>query len=258
MAKQHELLAAEKTVNSAWAELLTETHKKLKNPDTYFHGFSRTLAMLEESDANQATEESERTEKPVTTTVYDTMDWALKIFLRAEKLQHQKNCTNQRAKGTVMWEGAPFLSDLPVDELMGLEKRLTQIRQLFLDIPTLDASKHWVRAPSIGAHIWQVQYPVDKLRTDKRLQVVSMAKATEHHPEQVHTEHKDVPVGKYSTILRSGEATAVQKSEVIKRIDDLLVEVKAARQRANETEVVDGGTFAEDLVDFLLEPLLQN
>ena len=258
MAKQHELLAAEKTTTTAWSELLLETRKKFGNPDTYYHGHSRTLSMLEQSDANIATEEAERSEKPVTTTVFDTLEWAFGIFERAEQLQYQKNQTNTRAKATIMWKGAPFLEDVPVDELMGLEKRLLQIRELMLVVPTLDASKHWQKAPQLGPHIWEVKFPIEKTKGDKRLQVVTMSEATEHHPAQVHTEHKDVPVGKYTTIQRSGEATAVQKSEAIRRIDDFLIEVKSARMRANETEVVQSESFAQELVEFLLEPFLMN
>lgn len=254
MAKQHEILAAEKTVVSAWKELLADTQKKFKKPDM-FHGHSRSLSMIADSPANKALEDSERSEQPVITTVYSTLDWMLKIFHRAESLQYQKNVTNRKAVGTVMWEGAPFLTDVPVDELMGLEKRLVELRALFQDAPTLDASKHWVPAPHIGDHVWELKHPIDKVKTDKVLTPHTLYEATEHQPAQVHIEHRDLPVGKYTTVLRSGEITAVQKSDLLKRMDDLLVQVKAARMRANETEVADAGTFAQDLVDFLLEPL---
>lgn len=139
MAKLHELLAAEKTPTGAWNQLFEDTLKKFKNPAHFFDGHSRSLAMIEDSPANKAVEDQNREEKPVTTTVFDTLDYALEIFGRAEDLQFQKNKTNQKAVGTVMWRGAPLLVDMPVDELLGLEARLTKLRLLYAEVPTLDA-----------------------------------------------------------------------------------------------------------------------
>ena len=64
---------------------------------------------------------------------------------------------------------------------------------------------------------------------------------------------KDMVVGKFTTIKRSGAATALQKAEAIKRIDELLVEIKQARMRANETEA-EKGSVAKVLVNLILEP----
>src|SRR5262245_18916338 len=154
MAKLHELLAAEKTPTSAWNQLFEDTLKKFKNPTHFFDGHSKSLQMIEDSPANKAIEDQAREEKPVTTTVYDTLEYALEIFGRAEDLQYQKNATNRRATGTVMWRGAPLLADMPVDELLGLEARLTRMRLLLAEVPTLDATKHWKPASTIGAHVF--------------------------------------------------------------------------------------------------------
>jgi hypothetical protein len=254
MAKLHELLAAEKTPTGAWNQLYEATLKKFKNVSHFFDGHSKSLAMIEENPANKAVEDQAREEKPVTTTVFETLEYALDIFARAEDLQHQKNRTNQNAKGTVMWRGAPLLQDLPVDELLGLEARLSRLRLLFAEIPTLDATKHWKAADNIGAFVWQTQFPEETTKTEKQVVPITLKEATKEHPAQVQPIQKDVVVGKFTTIKRSGAATALQKAEAIKRIDELLVEVKQARMRANETEVEDG-RIAKTLTSLLLEPL---
>src|SRR6185295_6335886 len=117
MAKLHELLAAEKTPTGAWNQLYEDTMKKFKNGVHFFEGHSKSLAMIEESDSNKAIEAAAREEKPVTTTVYDTLEYALEIFGRAEDLQYQKNATNREATATVSWRGKVLLADMPVDEL---------------------------------------------------------------------------------------------------------------------------------------------
>lgn len=252
MPKLHELLAAEKTPNGAWNTLFEETLKKFKNTAHFFDGHSKTLSMIEGTEANKALEEQNREEKPVTTTVFATLEYALEIFGKAEDLQAQKNATNRKATGTVLWRGQPLLSNLPVDELLGLEARLTKIRQLFAEAPTLDATKHWV-ASQAGERIWELQYPEATTKTQKTVVPVELSKATDKHPAQVNAVTADIVVGTFRLIKRSGAATAIQKSEALKRIDELLIEIKQARMRANETEV-DQARVAEVLLPLLLEP----
>jgi hypothetical protein len=252
--KLHEVLAAEKTPNAAWNQVREGTMKKFHNTSHYYDGHSKSLAMIEDTPANKNIEDQCREEKPVTTTVFQTLDYALDIYRKAEDLQYQKNSANQQAVGTVLWNGEPFLVDMPVDQLLGLEARLTKMRELFTHIPTLDATKHWELDPDIGDHIWALKHPEETTKTEKKHVPIEASPATKEHPAQVHLATKDEVVGKFTTIKRSGAATALQKAEAIKRIDDLIVEIKQARMRANETEV-GKGTIADKVVGLLLEPL---
>lgn len=252
MAKLHELLAAEKTPTGAWNQLYEDTLKKFKNPAHFFQGHSKSLKMIVDSPENAATEDQNRDEKPVTTTVHETLEYALDIFARAEDLQYQKNKTNTDAFGTVMWRGAPLLSGLPVDELLGLEARLLRLRQLFAEMPTLDATKHWNQ--SSLRDVWELSFPEETTKTEKVIIPVVMSPATDKHPAQVQAVGKDNVVGKFSLVKRSGEATAQQKADMLKTIDELMIEVKQARMRANETEAVTE-KIASRIVALLLEPL---
>jgi hypothetical protein len=252
MAKLHELLAAEKTPTGAWNQLYEDTLKKFKNPSHFFLGHSKSLKMIVDSPENDATQDQNRDEKPVTTTVAETLDYALDLFAKSEDLQYQKNKTNTMAAGTVMWRGAPLLLDMPVDELLGLEARLVRLRQLFAEIPTLDATKAWIRSPL--DNVWQLQYPEETVKTEKVVVPVIMAPATDKHPAQVQAVGKDNVVGKFTLMKRSGEATAQQKADMLKIVDELLVETKQARMRANETEAVRE-QIGQRIVAILLEPL---
>lgn len=253
MAKLHELLAAEKTPKAAWNVLLEETKKKFKNTANYFDGHSKSLSMIEDTPANKHTEAQNREDKPVTTTVYDTLEYALDLFGKHEDLQFQKNSTNRQAGGTVMWKGQPLLADVPVDELLGLEARLTELRKLYEDVPTLDATKYWVQDTNTGAHVWRTKHPEETTKTEKQNIPVVLSPATVEHPANVQVFPKDVVIGKFSTSRRSGSATALQKAEALKRVDELIVEIKQARMRANET-VVEAGKISDILLPLLLEP----
>lgn len=253
MSKLHELLAAEKTPNAAWNQLYEDTLKKFKNPSHFFDGHSKSLKMIEGTPENEVIEQQAREEKPVTTSVYETLEYALDIYGKAEDLQFQKNKTNQIATGDVEFNGQVILKEMPVDELLGLEARLVKIRQLIGEVPTLDATKHWIRAENISDFVWQTEYPDETTKTDKQVIPVVMAEATHEHPAQVQAVGKDVVVGKYSITRRSGSATAFQKAEAIKRIDNLLVEIKQARMRANETEA-EKGKVSDIIISLILEP----
>lgn len=257
MSKLHELLAAEKTPTGAWNQLYEDTLKKFKNPTHYFDGHSKSLAMIEDSAANKATEDQAREEKPVTTTVFDTLEYALDLFGKAEDLQYQKNETNRQATGTVLWKGEALLKEMPVDELLGLEARLTKLRALYAEVPTLDATKHWVPAENIGLHVWATKHPEETTKTEKQVIPIVMSPATKEHPAQISAAQKDVVVGKFTTIKRSGSATALQKADALKRIDELLIEIKQARMRANETAVISG-SISDVLLPLLLEPFQNN
>jgi hypothetical protein len=208
--------------------------------------------MIADSPENAAVEDQNREEKPVTTTVVDTLEYALDIFARAEDLQYQKNKTNTKALGTVNFRGTPILLDIPVDELLGLENRLAKMRQLFEAIPTIDATKDWVTSPMRA--VWATKYPEETVKTEKVVVPVIMSPATDKHPAQVQAIGKDVVVGKFTVVKRTGEATAQQKADMIKVVDELIVEIKQARMRANETEAVTD-KIASRLVALLIEPL---
>lgn len=250
----HELLAAEKTRNQAWEHLFAESMKKFHKAEEYYNGHSKSLQMLEENEGNKAIEAQAKEEKPVISSVYETLEWALGIYEKAEDLQFQKNLTQQRAVGTVYWRNQPLLIDMPVDQLLGLEARLRKVRELFGALPTLDAGRHWARAESMGPYIYETVHPDETTKTDKQVIPVVMSPATDRHPAQVQPVQKDIVVGRFKTIKRSGCATSIEKAEAIKVCDDLLAEIKQARMRANTTEVLPG-KFAKSIIDVLLEPL---
>lgn len=255
-AKLHELLAVQKTANSNWNKVREETLKKLKAVAHYFMGSLKTLKMLEDTPANKLLEEAGRTEKPLVTTVYATLDYALDLFVNSEDVAVGINATNSTARATVMWGDQPFLPDLPIDELLGLETRLPEIRELIESIPTLDMSVNWKLAPDIGKGVW-VSDPVQATKTDTTTVPVVLYEATKEHPAQIKESSKVSVVGLISTVSTTGVVTAAQKAEMISIISTLIIEVKKARMRANQTDVTDIKVGAK-IKELLLRPIKPN
>lgn len=254
MAKLHELLAAQKTRNTSWNQMYEDTLDKFKKADHYFAGHTRRLRMLTENEGNAAIEAGEREDRPVITTVQETLKDALEAFVNAEDVQFQKNKAKQIATGSVMFRGERLLPDLPMDEMLGLESRLTKLRDLWEKIPTQDATRVWKPMPQIGIGVYEAE-PEETAKTDKQVVPIILHEATKEHPANVQAIGKDVPVGRFITTKRTGAATALQKFEALKLIDELIVEIKSARQRANQTEAPEG-KVGQTLVDLLLKPFI--
>lgn len=236
--KLHELLAVEKTRSNAATKLLDETASKFKK-EHFFGGHIKTLKMLADSPENSAIEAASRDDKALPTTVPETLDYALKFWADAEDVIFAKNRTNQIANADLLFRGAVLVPNVPVDELLGLEVRLEKLRHVVDAMPSLDASKDWVPSSSgrKGEYISAASEVTSK--TEKVSTPVILYEATEHHPAQIQVVTTDKVVGTFTKLLISGAASSKQKADAVATIDELLVEVKQARQRANSVEIVN-------------------
>lgn len=252
MAKLHELLAAQNTRNASWNQMFADTLDKFNKADHYFNGMTRRLAMQKDDPSNESVQNAERIDKPVITTVLETLKDALAVFAKAEDVQFLKNRAKQMATATITLRGNVWATDVPMDELLGLESRLQKMRELWLKIPTQDATRSWKPSPDAGVGIYE-SAPEVTTKTSKEVVPVVLQPESKEHPAQVTPISKDMTVGAFTTTRRTGAATAQQKFEALGQIDELLVEIKSARQRANQTEAPEGD-LGNKVVAFLLEP----
>jgi len=236
MTKLHEVLAVEKTRSQAANKLLEETGNKFKK-EQYFSGHIKTLRMLADSPENQAIEEAAREEKALPTTVPETLEYLMDFWVKAEDVTFAKNKTNQYANADLFFRGSVLVPNVPVDELLGLETRLEQLRRVLDNMPTLDASKEW--EPTNSGRKGEYVAVSDEFtsKTEKTMTPVVLYEATDKHPAQIERVTIDKVVGTFKRRFISGAATSKQKADAIAVLDELLVEAKQARQRANTVEI---------------------
>lgn len=239
MSQLHELLAAEKTATNTRDQMTKDTENKFAKGENYFTGFTKTLKMLGDATSNDAIEAAARQDKALPTTVVATLDYYLnKVWARTEDVLFQKNLTNTTALADLEFRGAVIAQGVPVDELMGLETRLSELRKLATQIPTLDASREWESdASAAQAGTWKSVNPQITTKTEKKVTPVILYPATDKHPAQIEKVTEDVPVGTFTLNVISGATTAIQKANVLAVLDDLIIEVKKARTRANSVDV---------------------
>lgn len=253
MGKLHELLAVEKSHMAGVGKLIQETLTKFSKIE-WFQAQVKGLKMLEETPANKVLEESAKEQKQLPTTVQETLEYLLGFWAQAEDVMFQKSLTNQVARGDLMFRGNVVAEGVPVDELLGLEKRLAQLRNLMTSMPTLPAAVKVTPAPELGRKGAWIGEPEYTVKTEKTLVPVVLYDATEKHPAQVKESSVDRVVGNYNVVKIYGTATSLQKAEVLTVVDELIDQAKQARMRANNVDVVSRN-IGQAITSLILAPL---
>lgn len=246
----HELLSIEKQQASQVSVLIQDTLQKF-GKEHFFKGWVKRLKLIKDSPDNAAVEAAGSDTREVVTTVADTLEYMLKHWGSSEDVQFKKNKANQLARADVVLGGS-VITDVPIDELMGLEARLTKLREVFQAVPTLDATKAWVPS-QVKEGVLKAVVDDVTTKTEKVVTPVVLYEATKEHPAQVKEVSKDEVVGTFTTTNFSGAVTSLQKANALERIDDLIGEIKKARMRANCQEVPNA-KIGDELAEYLLEP----
>lgn len=246
----HELLAVEKQQASQVSVLIQDTLQKF-GKEHFFKGWVKHLRLIKDNPDNAAVEAAGSDTREVVTTVADTLEYMLTHWGTSEDTQFKKNKANQLARSDVTI-GTTVVLDVPIDELMGLEARLTKLREVFQAVPTLDATKAWVPS-QVKEGVLKSALDDVTTKTEKVFTAVVLYEATKEHPAQVKEVSKDEVVGTFTTTHFSGAVTSLQKANALERIDNLIGEIKKARMRANCQEVPQA-KIGEELAKYLLEP----
>ena len=245
MAKLHELLAVESDLESAYNKILMETEIAFTKKQDLFMGFIRTLDFFDDNEPEIAPEIKE-----LDTTVQDKLNYQEDFVSRYFDAVLQKEFTNAQAVGDIVIDGTKIAENLPATFLLGLEKKLTRLRGVYNNIPTLAPGIKWERDESRGNNVFKTVNPEEKFQTRTIVEPTVLYEATKEHPAQVKEVSKVEKVGKYKRTHWSGMVTPAEKSKLLGKIDKLIRAVKKARQRANATKVVNV-TVAKQLFDYI-------
>lgn len=244
-AKLHELLAAESNRAAAYNAVGEETLKVFGKPDH----FVRTTKSIEHFDESERHLDVSETKDNVTT-VSDRVAYTFgKAWVDFVDLVAEKEDANQRAQADVVVGGQTILAKMPCLLLLGLESKLAELRGKLLAAPTLQPGPKWVW--DAQEQLFKTAEPKITFRTKKTIRPMVLVQATKEHPAQVDKITEDVPVARISEVTWSGMWTSTRKHEVLARLDDLLVAVKRARQKANQVEVVSRDV-GKPIADYLL------
>jgi hypothetical protein len=164
-----------------------------------------------------------------------------------------KETANTEARADVIVEDAngteqTLLTQVPVGELLFLEKQLTELRQFLTELPLLDPAFKWEFDEARGVYATE---PARNSKSAKVPRVLVKAEATDKHPAQTEVYHEDVVVGYWTTTKLSGALPRSDRDELVRRVQAVLDAVKKAREEANTMEV-DEQRHARRILDFVL------
>lgn len=249
MGKLHEVLAVEDSLATTFKEILAEARKSFAEKEHLFRGHISVTKATQENEQGSAYV-AEGTEKSlVVETVPAKLAYVADHTKRYLDAVAQKELANTVAKADLVVNGKVLLKDAPATLLLGLENKLKAMREVFLAIPTNDESKVW--ATTDMQHVYTA--PAERKFITKKVDRAQVViPPTEHQPGQYRTYTEDVVVGEKSTQHLSGKVGAYQKSEYLRRLDDLILASKKARQRANEQEVNTDLELGSIVTNYLL------
>lgn len=241
MTKLHELLAVENTLAGRARSALSNLAAKFGKPDLYT-GMKKRYEPLEENGQSMPDED-----KILPHRVNDDLDELFREFGSWLDVSIQKEITNTQTSAEVMVNGETLIEDLPATALLNLEAKLLELAKTLERIPVNDNAVEWSWDENLLAF---KSAPKISYRTERKLGHKVLYDATDHHPAQVETWNEDVRIGIYKTVTHSGAIESVAKRAMMNRLNELLLSVRQARQRANDVEV-KYDKISDDIINYL-------
>jgi len=230
----HQLIACEPDLAQQSRNIIEETVNTFTKKADHFDGITKLYEAYDDKGEKIPPETKE-----VVTTVMDKLDYSSKAVIKAINATLSKEETNASglARAKLVVAGFDF-GELAATSLISLERSLVAIRDEYKAAPTLDPTKAWTKSDSSGRVLSQTSEEV-KFRSVKKRKALTLSPATDKFPAQVQLVDDEEQVGIYKTVYFSGRLTPLEKSVLLEKIDTLIIEVKKAREKANQAEIVN-------------------
>ena len=236
MSQIHELLPALNEAEKIDKGMHEETIKVFQKGEL-LEGFDKILKMHD--DDRKQEEPAGCSRQALTTSIKNRLNYLSSFQIRNLDAQFQRELSNAQALATLTLPGGAKIDGVPVCFLMFLEKYLMKYRNLLEMAPTYDTTVRWqedTQNEIPGVRV--TQEPDCTNKTEKKKEPVTLAPATKEHQAKVELFEKDIVVGLYSKHRITGKWSPAEKKNALQACDDLILEVKQAKARANKTDVV--------------------
>lgn len=242
MGKIHELLAVEQDVKRKGEKTAAEVKTLFQAGDNVFVGQHRTYEPKIDGGDRYPDEV-----KTLGGNVRDQLQRVQQDFGRWLDLAVSKEASNAQPEAVSTFRINDKPVTLPVGALINLEKRLEELTALYNAIPVNSITDHWEYDTAQG--VWMSD-PVQTYKTKKVATRFVKAEATAQHAAQVEIISLDEREGTWTAVKTSGMLSPVEKAQRLARLEALLLEVRKARQRANDVEAEDYH-IANDIFNYI-------
>lgn len=235
----HELLAVEKDVRGAVAKIIAETRHTFVSKQQHFE--ERIISFQEFEKEGESKDLVQESHSPMADTVPSKVDYFQEHVGRLLDIILQKEASNAEAKADVVIkedDGSEkvLVEGVVVSALIQGVAVFDKIRtEVYMNIPTLDPKKSWREDGNREGVM--VADDVRKTRTELKQAPVVLYEATDKHPAQVQLIQQQIEIGTIIEQFWSGCISSAEKAKRLKRLDNLIAALKAAKARANSNEV---------------------
>ena len=250
-AKLHKMLAVHDQIKGQATKVRLESKATLEKSR---HLFGESIKTFFPNTPNAEPERIE--ERTLQTTVLDEVLGVNKYIARAIDIGLQVDLANARAYANIiMPDNSVLAENVPATALLQLEHRLSEIKEYVTAFPTQDPAKGFRPDPDRGPGIYKAR-DIKKEKTKKEDQPVVVYPATDKHPAQAVLKSYDVPVGHILEQEWSSLIPPNLKSDLLDRVESVMLAVREARSVANETSIdVEGNRIGTRLLEYIYRPL---
>ncbi len=226
--KLNQVIAIEKSTKAKSQHDVDEVYKLAQKP-SLFDGFVKTYLKKDEND-DDVPPQIQNVQASASSMLRQIADRWIPLF----DVTATKDFSNCHALADIVGPGGtPIMKDVPVTYLLFLEKQLTDLYTIISKFPTLDPAERWAPDPNTGHYITE---PTLTTRTKKVQRGLVLHGPTKEHPAQTQLITEDVSVGKWQHTKFSGALPEPEKQRLLRRIEELQIAVKTAREEANMTQ----------------------
>jgi len=229
--KIHEVLAVIEAAKHKAREMLIEA-AQVFTKGKLFDGMTKIYSPSSEDDIDLV----EPVKELVVTTVKEKLEYMNKSLIGVIDMEVSLSEANRNADTILECEGISF-GTFSALSLLSLEDWLTNVKNVYEKLPTLDNTKIWKTDKNEKPNVL-ITEPEERYRDLEKDVAFVLSPATEKFPAQVQLIKQAQRVGVYNTTYKSGRISTSKKSEILERIDKLLMSVRAARARANNADVI--------------------
>lgn len=229
----HQLLAVKDDLEKKAQMILNETETTFTKRQDHFDGVRKNYVPKEEGGEQLPSEAKE-----IVTTVADKLDYTKQSVIKAidARLSLEETNASGTANAEVVLEDGTVFGTFSSISLLALEDSLSKIRAVYKNIPTLDPAQVWNSDPT-QKNVYRTNEEV-KFRVIKRNEPLVLYPATDKHPAQTQVVTNDVQVGRWVSTSFSGRISPLEKSNLLQRVDDLIIAVKKAKAKANQVQAI--------------------
>lgn len=245
-----EVISQAQRTDTTTAEIINEAINTFNKKQDHFSGQLRSYDPASEEDMQLDAEDS-----LVVTNVADKLNYVFNQVVESIDLNLTKENTNATATANIEVDGDLWAENVPVNAILTAETRVKRLRQLLLEIPTLEPKEKWTFSKDHSPALYKSDEK-SRLKTKKVEKFVTVAEATDKHPAQVEKVFHDEIAGTWKTTLLSGKIKPSTKSQMLARLDKLSGILQNARETANSREIKEL-KIGKKIQNFVMEPLTQ-